>query len=121
MKRWSLGISRALAGMLAAGALGCAGGDPVVLTVGPKSVTVSQFEETFWRASAIDSTLGPDLAGLQKHAEDRSRDLLIQILAEEAEPDLEEIRQDRLEGHLERLIIDHLRDVEYGDAYEVTE
>jgi parvulin-like peptidyl-prolyl isomerase len=117
MRKWIGGVPFTVALGLAA----CAAGDPVVLSVGPKNMTVSQFEESFWDASARDSTLGPDLTGLQKHADDRVRELLIQILAEEAEPELEDVRQDRLEGHLERSIVDHLRDVEYGDAFEVSE
>lgn len=126
MKRWLRGIPRearvgAVSWVTVWGLFGCAGGDPVVLSVGPKSMTVSQFEESFWEASARDSTLGPDLSGLQKHAETRARDMLIQILAEEAEPELDAVRLDRLEGHVEKLIVDHLRDVAYGDAYEVTE
>ncbi|MEZ4653182.1 MAG: peptidyl-prolyl cis-trans isomerase [Candidatus Eisenbacteria bacterium] len=100
---------------------GCGGGDPVVLTVGPRTVTVSQFEQSFWQAAAHDSTLGPDMAGLQKYADQRVEELLILVLAEKAEPELEYVRQDRLEGYREQLMVEHLRDVEYGDAYDVTD
>lgn len=105
-----------LGGMATLAACG-ADRDPVVISVGSETVLRSQFEQAFWTAMERDSTLGPDQAGIDTFARDHARNLLIQLLAQESQPELEEGRQERLEEYREQLVVERLRSVEFGDAY----
>jgi len=100
--------------------IGCATkSDPVVLQVGEEQIGVAEFERLFWEASRRDSTLGPDLAGLQRFAEIEAENRLIQILALQHQPDLEPGRLDRLIDYEQTSAVEHLRKVEFGSAYNV--
>lgn len=104
--------------------LACLGGcgaasDPVVIRVGEREWRRGEFEEAFWKHCASDSGATPDTASLRKYARTFADQRLLEAVAEREVPELEDMRKERTDEFVERLIVDELRKQSYGEAFQI--
>lgn len=112
-------LRAAVAGLLVVGCAGSTAGP--VLTVGDRTMDSDEFLHLFESSARSDTTLAPDYAGLEKFANELADQLILEKLFLETEKELEPGRQDRYDDYRERRMVEHLRDLEIGPAYEVSE
>jgi hypothetical protein len=121
--RWRLfgsALGMVLALVVAPGCQGQGGGDPVVLTVGPREVGARELERAFWSQQKSDHACLPDSASLRRFLPVYADRAIGEEVAREAIPVLGTDPQDRVDEYEEQLITDALRREAYIDGAQPT-
>jgi parvulin-like peptidyl-prolyl isomerase len=92
---------------------------PTAMTVGPRAISLAEFQESFWEAQRADSTLRADTTSLRKYVPDFLDKVRYQLVAQEAVPVLDDGPKDRLDEARERIWVDALHQDAFGQSYKV--